>query len=138
MALARFRPERALCCYLVRTPHNTVHACVQRAINEAANLAHQRRVEQQLREQAAQPKRADEVKLDARQQPERVEAALNLSEQDRADIALALGSLRGYSIWVGGAPCGESSPHGLDPEPDRPAPATPPVPDAPRATELAG
>ena len=46
-----------------------------------------------LREQAAQPKRADEVKLDARQQPERVEAALNLSEQDRKRVQVALNSL---------------------------------------------
>jgi peptidoglycan hydrolase-like protein with peptidoglycan-binding domain len=46
-----------------------------------------------LREQTAQAMRADEVKLDARQQPERVEAALNLSEQDRKGVQVALNSL---------------------------------------------
>ena len=46
-----------------------------------------------LRQQAAPAKRADEVKLDARQQPEWAEAALNLSEQDRKRVQVALNSL---------------------------------------------
>ena len=46
-----------------------------------------------LREQTTQAKRADEAKLDARQQPESAEAALNLSEQDRKRVQVALNSL---------------------------------------------
>jgi len=46
-----------------------------------------------LREQATPAKRADEAKLDARQQPEWAEAALNLSEQDRKRVQVALNSL---------------------------------------------
>jgi peptidoglycan hydrolase-like protein with peptidoglycan-binding domain len=46
-----------------------------------------------LRGQATQAKRADEAKLDARQQPEWAEAALNLSEQDRKRVQVALNSL---------------------------------------------
>ena len=42
---------------------------------------------------ATQAKRADEANLDARQQPEWAEAALNLSEQDRKRVQVALNSL---------------------------------------------
>ncbi len=50
-----------------------------------------------LYEQAALAIRADETKLDARQQAEKVEAGLNLSEQDRKRVQVALNSL-GHEI----------------------------------------
>jgi peptidoglycan hydrolase-like protein with peptidoglycan-binding domain len=50
-----------------------------------------------LYEQAALAKHADETKLDARQQAEKVEAGLNLSEQDRKRVQVALNSL-GHEI----------------------------------------
>ena len=50
-----------------------------------------------LREQATLAKRADETKLDARQQAERAEADLKLSEQDRKRVQVALNSL-GHEI----------------------------------------
>jgi tetratricopeptide (TPR) repeat protein len=46
-----------------------------------------------LQEQATPAKRADEAKLDARQQAERAEAGLNLSELDRKKVQAALNSL---------------------------------------------
>jgi len=46
-----------------------------------------------LQEQATPAKRADEAKLDARQQAERAEAGLNLSELDRKRVQAALNSL---------------------------------------------
>jgi peptidoglycan hydrolase-like protein with peptidoglycan-binding domain len=46
-----------------------------------------------LQEQATQAKPTDEAKLDARQQAERAEAGLNLSEQDRKRVQVALNSL---------------------------------------------
>jgi peptidoglycan hydrolase-like protein with peptidoglycan-binding domain len=46
-----------------------------------------------LQEQATPAQRADEAKLDARQQAERAEAGLNLSEQDRKRVQAALNSL---------------------------------------------
>ena len=50
-----------------------------------------------LPDPAAQAKRADEMKLDPRQQAERAEAGLNLSEQDRKGVQVALNSL-GYEF----------------------------------------
>jgi peptidoglycan hydrolase-like protein with peptidoglycan-binding domain len=46
-----------------------------------------------LQEQATPAKRPDEAELDARQQAERAEAALNLSELDRKRVQVALNSL---------------------------------------------
>jgi peptidoglycan hydrolase-like protein with peptidoglycan-binding domain len=46
-----------------------------------------------LHEQATQAKRVDETKVDPRQQVEREEAGLNLSEQDRKRVQVALNSL---------------------------------------------
>jgi peptidoglycan hydrolase-like protein with peptidoglycan-binding domain len=46
-----------------------------------------------LQEQATQANRADEAKLDTRQQSEKAEAALSLSEQDRKKVQVALNSL---------------------------------------------
>jgi Domain of unknown function (DUF4396) len=64
---------------------------------------------------------------------------LNLSDQDRVDIAHALGSVRGGSIWVGGVPCAPQRDSGLDPNscgrPDGPPPAAPPVAGAPQIDE---
>ena len=50
-----------------------------------------------LQEQARLAKAADETKLDVRQQAERAEAGLNLSEQDRKRVQVALNSL-GHEI----------------------------------------
>jgi peptidoglycan hydrolase-like protein with peptidoglycan-binding domain len=46
-----------------------------------------------LHDQANQTKRPNETKLDARQQAEKAEAGLNLSEQDRKRVQVALNSL---------------------------------------------
>jgi peptidoglycan hydrolase-like protein with peptidoglycan-binding domain len=46
-----------------------------------------------LQEQATPAKRTDDAKLDPRQQPEKAEAALNLSEQDRKRVQVALNAL---------------------------------------------
>jgi peptidoglycan hydrolase-like protein with peptidoglycan-binding domain len=46
-----------------------------------------------LREQATLAKHTDEANLDARQQAERAEAGLSLSEQDRKKVQVALNSL---------------------------------------------
>jgi flagellar biosynthesis GTPase FlhF len=51
----------------------------------------------QVREQATLAKRAEETELDARQQAEKSEADLNLSEQDRKRVQVALNSL-GHQI----------------------------------------
>jgi peptidoglycan hydrolase-like protein with peptidoglycan-binding domain len=50
-----------------------------------------------LQEQARLAKPADETKFDARQQAEKAEAGLNLSEQDRKRVQIALNSL-GHEI----------------------------------------
>jgi peptidoglycan hydrolase-like protein with peptidoglycan-binding domain len=50
-----------------------------------------------LQEQATRAKRTEETKLDARQQAQRAEAGLSLSEQDRKRVQVALNSL-GHKI----------------------------------------